>query len=73
MEELRSAIRKLENNLINCNSKNLENLKNYSRELNARVGDIEKTVIGIKEQASDLIVEKIYAVQEDLLNLNTKI
>ena len=60
MEELRNAIHKLENNfreVINCNSKNLENLKNYTLELNAR--DIEKIVIGIKEQASDLIVENI--------------
>ena len=76
MEELRNAIRMLEKNfkeVINCNSNNLENLKNYTLELNERVGDIEKTVKGIKDKANDIIGEKIEAVQEDLLDLNTKI
>ena len=76
MEELRQAIRKLANNfkdVINCHSKNLESLKYFTLELNERVGAIEKTAIGIKEQANGLIVEKIKAVQEDLASLDAKI
>ena len=76
MEELKKAIRKLENNfkdVIDCHSKNLENLKNFTPELYARVGDIEKTATGNKEQANTLIVEKIEAVQEDLASLDAKI
>ena len=76
MEELKHAIRKLENNfkdVIDCHSKNLETLKNFTLELNERVRAIEKTVIDNKEQAKDLIVEKIEAVQEELANLDTKL
>ena len=66
MEELRRAILKLEANfkdVISCHSKNLENLKNFNLELNKRVVALDKTVIGIKEHASYLIVNKIEAVQ----------
>ena len=76
MEELRQAIRKLENNfkdVINCHSKNLESLKNFTLEINERVGAIEKTAIGNKEQANNLIAGKIEAVQEDLASLDAKI
>ena len=76
MEELKHAIRTLENNfkdVIDCHSKNLETLKNFTLELNERVRAIEKTVIDNKEQAKDLIVEKIEAVQEELANLDTKL
>ena len=68
MEELRQAILKLENkfkDVINCHSKNLESLKNFTLELNERVGAIEKTAIGNKVQANDLIVDKIEAIKID--------
>ena len=72
MEELRNAILKLEakhsnairkleanfKDVISCHSKNLENLKNFTLELNERVGALDKTVIGNKEHAGDLIVKK---------------
>ena len=76
MEELKRAIRQLENNfkdVIDCHSKNLENLKNFTLELHARVGEIEKIATGNKEQTNTLIVEKIEAVQEDLASLDAKI
>ena len=71
MEQLRQAILKLESNfkdVINCHSKNLESLKNYTVELNERGGALEKTAKCNKVKATDLIV-----VKNDLTNLEGKI
>ena len=56
-----------------CHSKNLDSLKNSTLELNERVGRIEKNVEGNKVQVDDLIVNTIEAVEEDLINLDTKL
>lgn len=71
MEKLREAILKLESkfkDVIDCHSKNLESLQNYTLELNERVVAIEKNVKGNKVQANDLVV-----VKKDLTQLEGKI
>ena len=68
MEKLKEAIRKLENNfkeVIDCHSKNLESLKNFTLELNERVVAMEKTAN--KVHTTDLSV-----VKKDLTKLEGK-
>ena len=82
MEELRSAVIKLQKNFrelvetdnaikdgINCNSKNLEALKNLTLDINQRVKVLEDTL----EKKKSLNDNDIVNVKNDLRNLNSKI
>ena len=85
MEEIRKTITKLQENIkelaiadeaikdvVRCNSKNLDALKNYTLEINERVKALEECVKG-KKAAGDIIIEEMSRVKEDLANLHEKI
>ena len=86
MEELRQTVIKLKENVkkmmvteeamkdvINCYTKNVEALKTYTLEINARVGVIEDTLKNDKASFDGLIKEKVEGVREDLASLDEKI
>ena len=59
--------------VINCNSKNLEALKNYTLELNERIGVIEDGIKTNTNAPGDLNVEKVERVKRELADLDDRI
>ena len=59
--------------VINCNSKNLEALKNYTLELNERMVVIEDGIKNNTNATGDLAIEKVERVKRELDNLDDKI
>ena len=59
--------------VINCNSKNLEALQNYTLELNSRMGVIEDGIKNNTNVTSDLVIEKVERVKRELTNLDDRI
>ena len=59
--------------VINFNCKNLEALKNYTLELNERVGAIEDGMKGNTYATGVLIVEKVERVRRELENIDVRI
>ena len=59
--------------VINCNSKNLEALKNYTLELNERMVFIEGGIKNNTNASGDLAIDKVERVKRELDNLDDKI
>ena len=86
MEELRQTVSKLQEKIkklaisdeamrdvIGCNSKNLEALKNYTVEIYGRVGTIENELKHKNVVKDDLIYEKVERVKREMENLDDRI
>ena len=86
MEEIRQSVIKLQEKfkklaiadeaikeVINCNSKNLEALKNYTLQLNERIGAIEDGIKSNDNGTGDLLVEKVERVRRELTDLDDRI
>ena len=59
--------------VISCNSKNLEALKNYTLDLNERIGVIEDGMKTNINATGDLIIEKVERIKRELADLDDRI
>ena len=79
MEELRQVVRRLViseeamKGVVNCYSKNMENLKKFTLDLNERVNTIELTLKNNAASIDDVNKKSVERLKEDLINLDVKI
>ena len=79
MEELRQVVRRLViseeamKGVVNCYSKNMENLKKFTLDLNERVNAIQLTLKNNAASIDDVNKKSVERLKEDLINLDVKI